>query len=61
MVEGTSASEIDRSRIVGVGSYEGVSQAEIRTKTGEFHRTAAGGTYILEDYIEGISFSNKYI
>ena len=59
MVEGTSASEIDRSRIVGVGSYEGVSQADQRTKTGEFSRTAPGGTFTLQNYIQGIILSNK--
>ena len=59
MVEGTSESEIDRSRIVGVGSYEGVPQTEIKTKTGEFSRIALGGTSIWENFIPGIILSNK--
>ena len=59
MVEGTSASQIDRSRIVGVGSYEGVPQAEIRTKTGEFSRAAPGGTCTVQNFIQSIILSNK--
>ena len=59
MVEGTSTSVVDKSRIVGVGSYEGVPQAEISEKTGEFSRTALGGEYILQNYKIGIHFSIK--
>ena len=59
MVEGTSRSVVDKSRIVGVGSYERVKQAKTRFPTGKFIRTVLGGIYKLMNYIQGNYLSNK--